>query len=936
MTFEPGFLVGREVKHADPDTAGEFVGASGNVLIEPIPSVMRDADGAVVIRGSWTAPLEPDGSYSIAVPPTGWGGTPSNPQFNVTPRPSHLSSFDTITGVAVEAGQTLNVNNLVSVDPSPPEYPNPPTRQEFTALTETVGEKVDPGDLAPVATSGSYTDLDDKPAIPATAGDVGAETPAGAQTKANAAQAAATAAAATDATTKATAARTGAVADVAAAIPDPGTAVGAALLASFAGIREAAKALPRALGATTSLETTTTPRAMDHHGGYFWGTTSDNKLWKSADGTTWTVVATLTFRPSRLLPTSDGEMLAINGSEIRKSSGWTANPATATWAVKATTTGGPGVNSFANFGFDGDSTGTKFISVEYGADRSLSNKVYMSLDAGSTWFTAWDETIEWPTEYMNSHLHSCCYDEQDDRWWFSNGHNASRGLYYSEDDGTTWTRMPSDQYNPDGSPVTMIATRHGIVCGSDSPEAALWLIPRHADPTRMRIQILARWRGAVAGGAPGTATRSFKDSVTGLVYTIWSNAADTTYPSSIWVTDGVASREFYTLASATVARHVVAHNGVVRAQWTVGGTDETQVAMVASGDYPREVVINEGNIGGGTAATQNDTAVGERSSASGGSSLAAGTRATSLGQGVAVGDEAVTTGTGATSVGYKASAAASSTVVGNQALASGTAAIAVGRLTVALDNATVVGDSASSTGTSATVVGKGATGATSAVAVGSTATASATGAVAVGGAAQATAASTVSVGPSANASGVSAVAIGNGATAPGGSSVIIGKSAVGTASANTVAIGNAASVSAASAVAIGNGATSAFTNSVALGSSSTTTANDQVHIGARHLALTESATRPTAPSADGTRFYTLDDGSGNTVMEVRFNGTSKIIKLASQLGTNGLGGSDVPYTTAARPSAVTAGAGARYFDTTLGKPVSSNGTNWVDATGATV
>jgi hypothetical protein len=40
--------------------------------------------------------------------------------------------------------------------------------------------------------------------------------------------------------------------------------------------------------------------------------------------------------------------------------------------------------------------------------------------------------------------------------------------------------------------------------------------------------------------------------------------------------------------------------------------------------------------------------------------------------------------------------------------------------------------------------------------------------------------------------------------------------------------------------------------------------------------------------------------------------------------------------TASRPSATTAGAGAHMFDTTLGKPIWSNGTAWVDATGAVV
>lgn len=42
------------------------------------------------------------------------------------------------------------------------------------------------------------------------------------------------------------------------------------------------------------------------------------------------------------------------------------------------------------------------------------------------------------------------------------------------------------------------------------------------------------------------------------------------------------------------------------------------------------------------------------------------------------------------------------------------------------------------------------------------------------------------------------------------------------------------------------------------------------------------------------------------------------------------------YTTAGRPSAATAGAGAEYYDTTISKPVYSDGTVWRDATGATV
>lgn len=42
------------------------------------------------------------------------------------------------------------------------------------------------------------------------------------------------------------------------------------------------------------------------------------------------------------------------------------------------------------------------------------------------------------------------------------------------------------------------------------------------------------------------------------------------------------------------------------------------------------------------------------------------------------------------------------------------------------------------------------------------------------------------------------------------------------------------------------------------------------------------------------------------------------------------------FTTASRPSAATAGAGANIYDTTLGKPIWSNGVDWKDAAGTTV
>lgn len=45
---------------------------------------------------------------------------------------------------------------------------------------------------------------------------------------------------------------------------------------------------------------------------------------------------------------------------------------------------------------------------------------------------------------------------------------------------------------------------------------------------------------------------------------------------------------------------------------------------------------------------------------------------------------------------------------------------------------------------------------------------------------------------------------------------------------------------------------------------------------------------------------------------------------------------DPPFATVDRPDPVEAGAGGRYYDTTLGKPAWSDGTDWRDAAGTVI
>lgn len=86
----------------------------------------------------------------------------------------------------------------------------------------------------------------------------------------------------------------------------------------------------------------------------------------------------------------------------------------------------------------------------------------------------------------------------------------------------------------------------------------------------------------------------------------------------------------------------------------------------------------------------------------------------------------------------------------------------------------------------------------------------------------------------------------------------------------------------------------------------------------------------------------LDSGGNNTNLSVENNKLVGFVPTSAGTAPTSTGASVVwmpplgKYTTAGRPSAVALGAGSRYYDTTLGKPAWSDGTNWKDAAGTTV
>lgn len=81
----------------------------------------------------------------------------------------------------------------------------------------------------------------------------------------------------------------------------------------------------------------------------------------------------------------------------------------------------------------------------------------------------------------------------------------------------------------------------------------------------------------------------------------------------------------------------------------------------------------------------------------------------------------------------------------------------------------------------------------------------------------------------------------------------------------------------------------------------------------------------------GCWFYTAIGASAYHQLEI--TSSTGVFQVASIAGKTVV--KPPTYSTATRPSASAAGAGAHYFDTTLGLPVWSNGTNWVDAAGTT-
>lgn len=647
------------------------------------------------------------------------------------------------------------------------------------------------------------------------------------------------------------------------------------------------------------------PRPIDVIGNVVIGAIGDTIYTSSDSGVTWSEVGATTGSYGdvlRVIACSDGEVLVLRNNALLKSVGW---PTPTSWTLKASTPG-----QYIEWGLDGD--GNKFILSEYSATPYANSRyIRASLDAGDTWAVIFDK-LDYPVQDTQTHLHGVAYDRWADRFWYCSGDMTYKGIYFSDDDGASWTEVPiASVINGNVQCTTISATPHGMVLGSDDgTNNGLARILRTEDPSDMRVEMAWRWPHRQTG-IRGFARRNFFDGVTGITYTAWRTDQAYARPMITWC-DGKAGGVLYEYEGAWAANDVVrnvivAPNGRIMAWISLAG-EADQVLRLG---YPRFGAVVPAQedagclLGGSVTAGRSGVAVGPDAisaqfsvaigaqadadrtgamaigwqSVGGVNGTSVGMQAVSGDQGVSAGRQAVG-GSRSVVVGYSADAGADSIAIGREASASGSSSVVIGTAAASdLNSVVVVGVAAQvaangvavgygaktqdldgvAIGTAADVVGQYGT------AIGRSAVATGNRSIAVGNRATAPAGNSVVVGVEANSVGANCVVIGDLAkTTTGSDSVVLGRSAEAGAQWG-VAIGTNAKTTAQNSVAVGLGAIASHLESVALGRGSTTEVTNSVSVGERDLQILGNGTKGIVMrSPDGTR-YRLQIANGGTI-----------------------------------------------------------------------
>ena len=595
----------------------------------------------------------------------------------------------------------------------------------------------------------------------------------------------------------------------------------------------------------------TNPIPAEFFSGYIWGVETNGVIKRSNDGgTTWTTYCTIAeitggILIQRILPTDDGEVLVATTDTVYRSTGWAGG--SPTWATVLTnpTATHDSPSYFYPWGVDGD--GTKFIVVHYGGssgtfDRSSSRYGWISVDGGLTWSVVWDAEELWGVDgNALTHIHGACYDPWEDRFFISEGHDYMTGVYVSEDDGATWTRVPySSTFSgggPDGdpgnAPTTLVATDHGIVMGTDDPTNGILVLPRGWD------QIERAWSrmGISNTVLLGYAHMGARDPSTGIVYNVYE--LNQTYASDIGAaisgSDGQVAAQVW---AGTEPTHYLWRRVVVDDRGNLLAWEQSQNVILRAKTAPVGVrpahLLDTGRVLGGTVTGgRKALAVGAEAVATGGTAVGGGaTTASDLGVALGIGAASIVSGT---AVGASATAEATGVAVGYSAISKAGTAMGASARVGRIDGVAVGGSARAVT--------------------------DANGALLHG----------TAVGYQAKASSSSGygTALGSQATASGERGTAIGGQSQAVMRRGTAVGQNAQVITAVNGSAIGADAVCAHEGSVALGYDSATSAKAQVQIGGRHFEMAE-VPDVGVPAANMARLYVRDNGSGKTQLVVRF------------------------------------------------------------------
>ena len=306
----------------------------------------------------------------------------------------------------------------------------------------------------------------------------------------------------------------------------------------------------------------------------------------------------------------------------------------------------------------------------------------------------WDQAALFPGDGALSHCHACCYDPWEDRFWLSEGHSTSRGVYWSGNNGTTWTKVAGSDV--DGAPTVLVATDDGIVCGTDSAPGGVYGIARRTSTADLKMELIWQWWPGKAG-IVGFAQRGFRDPRSGLVYMGWNSsfsdvkiimaAGNATTAGLVWEATSAGADRLW--------NQVVTKNGKLIGYYNVGGVDSILTGFVSLGGFPA-LQMNTGNILGGVSAEPTSVVVGKNASAP-----------TSAVESVVIGNGASVSSTGqSVIIGDGATGVAVAVAIGDATSASGAGGTAVGKSAIVSGQLGVaIGHSAQATTTKSTAVG---------------------------------------------------------------------------------------------------------------------------------------------------------------------------------------------------------------------------------------